>query len=178
MRSLTLSFKKQIDEINDAIKSALEDAVSKTNLKPLANKAADLIRIRTRVGYGVSKSGSPKEKLKELKGSTKKSRNTKKKRGLLSDETSPSKSNLTETGKLLDSIKASVPSAGVIQVRLTGSHGDDLSNEKLGEYMHEGSANREKRPFMGLTDLQIKQLTDDLRRDLLARVNKALTKKR
>ena len=102
---------------------------------------------RTRLGYGVS--DGKKEKLAPLKPSTVKAR----KRKRLHSETSTKKSNLTETGQMIDSITYKF-SSGKASVTFTNPKAKQKAN-----WAHDGSSNRAKREFMGLTDLEKKAIS-------------------
>lgn len=172
-----MSFIKDIARIKKLILEAENDAFSIPNMRGLAQEAAEEIKTRTRLGYGVSKHEGPKAPLASLADSTKDNRKRMKIRGELSGATTVGKSNLTATGQMLDSIKGDAVSRGKAIVKLTGTRdGENLSNEKLGEYMEEGSSNRPKRPFMRLSDLQLKRITENLARDIVSRIKRGLTK--
>lgn len=91
------------------LKKKLEDAVlaiaDRETFNAIGKMSAESIRTRTRLGKGVDEMGGKLENLKALKTSTKDIRSFKKASGKLSNQTQPARSNLTETGELLDSIK-------------------------------------------------------------------------
>lgn len=100
-----MSIKSDLDKFAKLVNAAIESATSQKSRNEIAQTIADRIRERTRQGYGVKKAGATQTKLKALKDSTIASRKSKKRRGLLSDKTSPSKSNLTESAQMLDALK-------------------------------------------------------------------------
>lgn len=170
------SFLKQIANIQAAIKDAVEDGIGIPAMRKIAKDAAEEIKLRTRLGYGVTRGGAPKQPLKPLASSTIENRKRAKIAGRLSQLTTPTRSNLTETGQMLDSLVGDSPAAGKAIVRLKGTREGGLSNEKLAGFHQSGTGNMPARPFLALTDLQIKRITDSLRQDLIKRVNKSLTK--
>ncbi len=68
---------------------------------------------RIQDGYGVSKDGGKKAKFNKLKDSTIKSREYKKKKGKLSDNTSPEISNQTETGRMVEDMVVKTSKKGL-----------------------------------------------------------------
>jgi hypothetical protein len=166
-----MSFIKDIARIQKAIEESFNEAISVPAFRPHMQKAANLIRIRTRLGSGVKSVGGTKQALKPLADSTKENRKRLKIQGKLSSLTSPGKSNLTMTGQMLESLKGDAVSRGKGIIRLTGTRPEGLSNEKLGEYVSEA------RPFMNLTKSELKEIVDDIRKDALQRVRRALTRR-
>lgn len=171
-----LAFKDDVERIKSLILVATKEAVSVKNMHNIAQAAANDIKLRTRLGSGVSEAGGKKEPLAKLAPSTIASRKSKKRTGKLSSLTTPGKSNLTDTGQMLDSLTGKGVSDGIGRISLAGTRRDGQTNTKVGEYAEDGSSTRPKRPFLNLTDLQFKRIQDDLRLDVVARVKKALTK--
>ena len=167
-------FKSQMKAIQQAVARAAQDGLSKQALSPIAEKCADLIRVRTRRGSGVSTFGGAKTKLAGLADSTKDSRDRKKKQGKLSSLTTPGRSNLTETSQMLESLTGTVPRAGTILIEPKGSRSDGYTNEEIASFAEDGSANRPKRQFLNLTLQETKQIEKLFREDLAKRVAKAL----
>ena len=111
-----------------------------------------LIRMRTRLGAGV------KGNLKSLAESTIKARE--RYASNLSSETSPSESNLTATGQLLDAIVGEIKESGKIiftvnrkkrKKELSGKS-SKLTNEQVRQYVEEGG-----REFLALSDEERKE---------------------
>lgn len=125
----------KVRKLEKLINDALKGATRKKTLDEVGKLMADRIRLRTRLGKGVSQptGGSPKP-LAKLAPSTVRGRASFKG---LSGDTTPSKSNLTRTGELLDSITHKVEDNGFI-LYLEGQHESGLSNDKLAEYLSEG----------------------------------------
>jgi hypothetical protein len=118
------------------IKKKLNDI----SLKQQMEDVPKIIKERTREGFGISGGEGRKKKLKELAESTIKSRRSKK----LSSETTPSTSNLTETGKLLDGIKVKSSNKKTVQI-VSG-------REDVRDYIEKD------RKFLGLTKGELTEL--------------------
>lgn len=145
-------FKRKLD-------LALKRAGSPENMRKYGEQAAEAIRVRTRLGYGVPKNDAPRKRLKPIAQRTreKRARNPD-----LSEFTSPNRSNLTETGQLTESIKVKSVSQGKAAVGPTGQRrGEDLSNEDLAEYVSDAG-----RPFNNLSDNENKRIAQSIDRDL------------
>jgi hypothetical protein len=135
--------------IRAKIKLAEDKVKEQTSMKFIGNFGARLIRKRTRLGYG-SNNGK-KERLEKLSPLYKKQR---KKFSGLSSKTTAGKSNLTRTGQMLDSIKSKVTGYGQAEIYLDGSRDDDLTNDKVREYVEDNG-----RPFFNFTTQEEKQIT-------------------
>lgn len=135
------------------LESSLQFLTNQTTLSVVAIDLKNLIQRRTRLGFGVEDSGTPKKKLVPLAPSTIKSRQYKKGLGKLSELTNPPKSNLTETAAMLDSLKGTAKK-GVITVEPVGDR-----NKKLAAIHTLGGPNLPARPFLNLAQEDIKQLT-------------------
>lgn len=179
-----MSLKTDLDKIEKKLKDAIEKLKTPTRLQEIGDFSADLIRKRTRLGYGVDSTGSEKQKLKPLSDSYKQQRagkisfiTKKAKRGNviipikpkqkpeLSESTTASKSNLTNSGQMLDSIKAKV-STNKVSIKPTGSRKNSLLNNlEVAEFVSKD------RPFNNLSNKEIKQL-----RDFVAQMLKLITK--
>jgi hypothetical protein len=131
------------DDYIKRLKKRLLRLQTGSEYEPIPEEIATMIRVRVRQGYGVSKSKETKEKFKDLETSTINARKRKKKKGLLLSGESPSKSNLTETGEMTDSITGQSKSTS-IEIYLDGTR-----NKKLASY-HEVKS----RPFFHLTGLE------------------------
>lgn len=155
-----------------ALAAALREALKPENMLRYGKLAAEMIRKRTRLGYGAKKSGSEKSKLKELKPGTKDSRKKLSQRGELSEFTSPNKSNLTRTGQLLNSVDGINPKTGSVTVGPTGSRSDiDKDNIDIGRYVTDAG-----RAFNNLSSVEIKRLNDRITKDVKQEIRRQLTK--
>lgn len=125
--------------------------LNKKTMEDIGEKASDMVRERTRLGYGIKEPGSDKQKkLTALSRGYKNQR----KRNPPTGPSTPAKSNLTYTGKMLDDI----------DYKVKGEDKDGRSIE-IGIYDEESAEKAEwvttndpKRAFMGLTKAQIKEL--------------------
>lgn len=138
------------------LKEAVDHVTSKSYLKEVGTELAEDIKKRTRLGYGVAESLDRQKKFKPLAASTKKARKGMKKRGTLSGDTSPSKSNLTMTGEMVDDLFVETR-IGVISLRLKKA----FSKKKA-------KWNKEKgRSFLEVSRSQYNSLVKKLQKDIL-----------
>jgi len=186
---------KKVDtkKLRDALVRIMPEITSPEAMRKIGDQAASMIKLRTRLGYGVQKDGADKEKLKPLSKTTIevrkgnlaffKSPSTGKPipyepddngaKVRLHSDTRPSKSNLTRTGQLLDSVKVTKAGRGTVSVGPKGARNDgNLTNEKVGEYVTEGG-----RPFNNLSKVETKRIQDAVKKDLRDRIKRALTNK-
>lgn len=91
--------------------------------------------------------------------------------GGLSATTSPTKSNLTRTGQLLDSMSAKGATKTTVRVGPDGTRDDGKSNADIGEYVSK------KRPFNNLSEIESGRVKDKIRLDAKAAIRKALNNK-
>ena len=136
--------------------SKIEDDLEKV-VPELGKQAADDIRRRTRAGYGTDTNGGNKSRLAALTDEYKKAR----RRMPLSTETSPNKSNLTQTGSMLDSLEFVRVGKFEGIVVPTGSDEKGVSNADKALYVTD-----QGRPFMFLSKAETKRLEDTLRKRL------------
>lgn len=164
------------------IQEAVAELLSKDYLQQLGAMASDMIRLRTRLGYGVEKPGQPRSKLATLAESTKKERKRLKGKGRLNESTSPNKSNLTRTGQLLSSLGVLSYGKTSVTVGVSGPRNDGKTNEQVARYAAEGSTSddnpRPKRAFISLTDIEQKRLRETVRKDLAKKLKVSLSKRR
>lgn len=172
-------------------RAELEQAVARVkrpeNMKMLGGFIAQLIRVRTRLGYGVESAGGERKKLKALADATIRSRGgmiritkagklsirkNKNSKVRLSDQTTPGRSNLTRTGQLLDSLKPTYAATGVVVVGPDGTRrGEKKSNADIAYYVTKGG-----RAFLNLTRPEIRQVTERVRREMALELERILVK--
>lgn len=75
---------------------------------------------------------------------------------------SPSRSNLHLTGKMIDSLKSNVMKStianGIIEIKPTGKHHGNISNQELAGWHNDGIPNKlPARPFLFVSRLEFKQ---------------------
>lgn len=145
----TISFKELFDFLS---KSVDESIIDKPAMKSLGEAIAEIVRVRTRLGYGVRGNNEKREKLKPLSAIYVQYR--KDNRASLSGLTRFKKSNLTFTGELLDSVKPLRVKEGEVRVGPSGVRSGGLKNIDLGTYV-----SQKGRPFLNLSDNELKQLS-------------------
>jgi hypothetical protein len=149
VRSLKKLFKK--------IEDTLDETIKREQMISLGNFTANLIRKRTRLGYGVDRQFGVKQKLKPLSPRYVSAR---KKFKDLSNATTPKKSNLTLTGQMLDSVKIIKAENGSIKIGPTGNRTDNsFSNLQIALF------NQNKgRTFNRVSQLEGQQVLREFRR--------------
>lgn len=141
---MTTNYKKRLGD-------AMRKAVTNGLMEELGNQAIALIRKRTRLGYGSK--NNQRVKLDPLAATTVARRTLFKRRGILSSETSPKRSNLTATGQLLDSLKIIKITSRVATIGADGSRIEGGSNDKVAKHVTDNG-----RPFLELTTSESNQL--------------------
>lgn len=145
---------KQFQNIVKKLEKTVAESIKKAALVDVGVFARDLIVKRTRLQYGVKKDFGKKEKLAKL------SPNYIKRRKMfegLSENTRPTRSNLTFTGQMLDSI-VSTAKTGIIEIKPTGRRNDGKRNADIARYNEEGGKGRPKRIFMRISQLEFNQI--------------------
>lgn len=143
------------------IEKSLKRSVSSREMQRLGKMAIQIIQRRTRRGRGVSKSGGSVRTLKRLSPNYIAAR--KRQRRKLSRFTSPGKSNLTFTGKMLSSMQATVVKQGHVRIGFKGRR-----NEKVAEYVSK------QRPFNNLARKEINALVEEFDKTFQAVLDRAL----
>ncbi len=174
---------REFDSAAKKINAAMAQLRNSSNMQKIGEAAKNIIKKRTRLGYGVEATGEERVALKPLSndykeyrkelGKTKKakmkasqlkagekvklSKKDKKRASSesnikLSDATSPTKSNLTLTGQMLDSLTASA-SEGSVSIKASGSRNDGKTNEDVAGYAEDGG-----RRFLDLAKGDLNQL--------------------
>lgn len=147
--------------INDELRKLRGKLTQPEIIKKMGDESIDIIFKRTRAGYGVDKPRGSIEKLAPLAKSTIEAR----KKKSLSSKTSPGKSNLTETGSMLDNLRLDIKKDG-----FTIRGGTPKDSEKA-FFAHAGSDNRPPRPFLFLATSETKLLAERLK-EFIAKVLK------
>lgn len=142
-----LALKKIMERIQDVV----DEIMSPKEMTALAAEALEIIIRRTRLGYGVPENYGRKEKFPALSEKYIERRKVSKN---LSGQTSPKKSNLTNTGQFLDSIGIKNPRRGRINIAPDGTRDDGLKNSDLKVYLED----RHQRYFLYLSELEFNQL--------------------
>lgn len=123
--------------VKQIVNVILKETRSTSFKRGIGEYVAWLIKTRTRSGRG--EENGRETTLAPLKASTIRRRGILKRQGLLSKETSPGKSNLTESGAMLDNITTKATSTGA-----------ELSFTPA--VKRRASENQATRPFFGVTD--------------------------
>ena len=144
-------FKSRTKKVSGAVQSGIDKALSE-----FVKTVPAQIKARTRVGGGLDSDDAGKldgrrKQLDKLKNSTKDYRSTYKKN--LSGQTTPSKSNLTATGQMLDSLRGRKRPGNKIRVSPTGNRTRELdgSSSGLSNIEVQKRVERNGRTFLGLT---------------------------
>lgn len=168
-----MTFKDLKLKINDLLEKIIE---SDRYLYELIGEAAiKIIKIRTRLGYGVNEPCGDKvrlapfgEKAADPQAAKKKYVKFRKNFSNLSSETTPGKSNLTLTGDMLDNMTYKATRDGVT-ITFDGN-----DNKKKAQWAQEGSSNRPQRIFLNLSASEKKQIGKEIRDYLVDKINKKL----
>lgn len=117
------------------LQTAINKAFSTQELSSLAEEIIKDIKLRTKLGKGVMADGGAVVKLKPLSESYKKQRKKLKQSGELSPDTTPSKSNLTKTGEMLDSLVFKIQDQTITIKPADTWNGNKIAwNEEMGRY--------------------------------------------
>jgi hypothetical protein len=165
---------KTMKTLTIALEKALEDTLTKTNMKRYAKSLADDIKKRTRLGRGVLKNFGKTHKLKPLTSNEYiEQRYDDKEAGILSQYTSPERSNLTRTGQLLDAIQSEVINNHKFEISVKDNRRgrDEVKNSDIVEGQ-EGQG----RSFLYASDLEFKRVRDQFRKDLQANMLREIKK--
>jgi hypothetical protein len=127
-----------LNRLKSAIKYKLDAIINRRLQEEIGRIVSERVKTRTRLGKGVNEDGAAPVKLKVLSDAYKRRRKAEKNQ--LHAETTPSKSNLTFTGDMLDNIKYRIEGDKII-IYIEG----DLNNKKA-QWVTEGG-----RAFMNLS---------------------------
>jgi hypothetical protein len=148
---------KGLKEFTANLALRVKEISNKKNMQLYANFVIRMIQKRTRNGYGVKKTGENATRLAPLRPATIDYRT--RYRSDLHSETSPGKSNLTFSGRMLDSIRLKSISRNKIVIGPSGNaRKGGLTNEKLAAILERRGKNRKARPFLNLSRSEITKL--------------------
>jgi hypothetical protein len=156
------NFKAVLERVRSAV---ITDPVKPEELQKLGDETIKMIQVRTRLGYGVDKVGAQRKKLKPLSEAYIEMRRKNKK---LSSFTNARRSNLTLYGYMLESLSVVIRKRAIL-IEPTGARPDGESNQGVAQ-----SVTRSGRPFISLSDLEIKKLKRFYQNEILG---KALRKR-
>ena len=157
-----MKIKDFVDKFKGIMEELVDDISSPKSMEKLGEAASELIRKRTRLGYGVEDHNGSKTKLNPLGEPYKKSR----KRNKPSGPTTPARSNLTNSGDMLDDLGPVKSSEGNVEVGFKS----ELSSKKA-EWVTEGG-----RPFNNLSKSEVKQIEQALAEEVGKRIKETLRK--
>ena len=142
--------------LNKKVDKVIREAFSSANLKSTGEETVRQMKGRIRQGKAVFENGKKEERFKALAESTVKAR----RRKSLGSFASVNRSNLNESGDMVDSISAFVVNAGSIDASVV----IDVAPEEFtkAKAHHEGNSRLPKRPFMFLSNKEIKRVTVSL----------------
>lgn len=144
------------DKVMGEAQDLLDQLTSKENLSKLGEVAAEMVKVRTRLGYGCR--DGKKEKLNPLSPGYIKQRRKKP----IPSSTASTKSNLTLTGEMLDSVIYQVDGKELI-IKFS-----NINSVKKAEWVTLGD-----RPFMELTKQEVKRVSDFLA-DIVTELSKKI----
>jgi hypothetical protein len=154
---ITSNIKKAFQNIRKDIRRTY----SIEEMEAIGEAASEMVRVRTRLGYGVKKPNTKRERLKKL---SEEYIETRKDFGALSEFTTPARSNLTRTGQLLESIAVLEVTEGNVEIGPQGARDDNMTNEKLAEHVSVA------RPFISLSNLEVKKLVRFIEKNIIKKV--------
>jgi len=148
---MRLSATNDISAFVRKLEASVQATVKSNELADLGNEAIRLIVKRTRLGYGVRGQGFDRYKLPPLSAFYVKQRQLD--GSDLSGDTSPTRSNLTRTGQMLDSMAVISVKPGAVVVGPQGGRLDGpLGNDDVARWVSV------RRPFNYLSRLEQEQL--------------------
>lgn len=142
-------------DLQNKIDAVIKNVGSLPRMVKVANETKKMVQERTRQGFGVKKTDTNKVRLKKLSPSYKKRRKKLQKKGLLSDKTTPNKSNLTQKGEMIDTLKTQV-SRNKAEVKVNG----DKNQKKAKQQAKAG------RKFMDLSKTELKKVLNIIKQDI------------
>ena len=160
-------------KLNVIMKRISEALFTEDLVKGIGKKAANTIRERTRKGFGLNrKNGRELKKLAPLTETTVRLREEKS----LSSETSPGKSNLTESGDMLDDLTYRVEKTAAVVTFKSNEMADRAVHQERTDNKGFGGQRlknkRKARHFMGLSRSEEKDLIEFANREIEKKLNK------
>ena len=158
---------KQMEDALRKIDKVFNESLSPKNMKVLAEEAAKDIKDRTRRGYGVNNHDSNELSLKPITRRTIEIREDFLSKGKLHNDTTPSKSNVTRTGEMTESISGGSSRKGVGRISLNGTR-----NKRVAEELAQGG-----RRFFNLSRTEVISIAKSYSLLFAKEFSKLLTKK-
>lgn len=122
----------------------LKEVLNKETFSEIGKTVSAQVKTRTRLGKGVDENNASQKNLKPLQDGTKLRRKAKKQLGKLSSETTPAKSNLTDTGEMLNSLKYET-SATEVRIYIDGENNQKKARDQV----------KQGRKFMKLSKAEV-----------------------
>lgn len=172
----------QLKNFTNSLKKALDQIASLNTMDEIGKLSVQLIQTRTRRGYSVEESGKDEKTFEKLSRAYIERRKGKKQTGerskqkklttqeKLSGYTSPTKSNLTFTGKMIEALTYRL-FKGKVEI-LPG----DKRAKNLTQYHEEGNSKLPKRPYMHLSKKEIEKVRQLFERKINSVIRKLATK--
>ena len=188
---------KDLESISETLSRVIKESLNRRFMMELGQQFVSDVKTRVRLGYGNRTSGGTRVRLKPLsapyisfrrgqavfyKDNSGRLRSFSKKstrHPALSDETSPTKSNLTFTGQMLDSMRPVIIKDNEFGIEFTGVRKKIRQKEKALTNAEVAEFAKKDRPFINPTNREIDRLeqtiNDKLRQEILKSL-KALSK--
>lgn len=141
------------------LENLIKNGISKQILENAGKIVAKNVKTRTRRGFGVNKEGGSSIKLKPLTPNYKEHRKNLKRKGTLSAETKPSKSNLTKTGEMLDSLNYKVEKN---KISVLPTNKKNIKKAQYQDLQGRKFLNLNKREVLDIIDTIDKELQKDI----------------
>ena len=156
-------------ELKKPISKAIKLVLARRNMAKFMVKLANTMRVRTRLGFNALRSGGNRIKIKKNLPSTVNRRKAIKKKGGMSNLTTPARSNLTLSGKMLNAMRGFGRAFGLGEVRILNKSRPDskATNKEIA-----GFQENKGRPFLNLTKKEIKELGQDIKKQLVKQLRK------
>jgi hypothetical protein len=154
-----------LKNLTELLIKASKEAFSKEQMTIIGQEVIEIIKRRTRLGYGVDRAGEKRRSLRDMRRHNPiytEARKALAKDGKLSSMTAPTKHNLTLTGDMLDSMKIKKAETNKVTIDFNGEDNKMKAgvNEKRGW------------KFLNLSDNDLKQLQRILANNLEVNLRK------
>lgn len=140
-----------LNDFINKLKRKIQNYPPNKELRKVAEGLNKKIIKRTKLGFGVNKSGEQRVKLKDIQEKTKLIRKELKRRGKLASDASPSKSQVYRSGSMLGNTKAKVETKGF------SIEPSDSKNKKKAKSLDESGFK-----WLNVSDTELKALLEDL----------------
>lgn len=142
------TFRNLTDTFTRNIERAIDQALDDNYLKGVGRDTVRQIQVRTRSGFGVASNGASQRRLRPLSSQYVEARRFARSLGILSETTTPQRSNLTFSGNMLESINYRVNNRRIM-FGFSNQRAEDVAEE----------VQSRGRPFFNLSNTEIRNLT-------------------